>query len=49
VLVVAHRLSAVERVDRIVMLEQGRVVETGSHASLIAAGGPYARMHRAGS
>jgi ATP-binding cassette subfamily B protein len=47
VLVVAHRLSAIERADRIVMLEQGRVVEHGTHAVLIAAGGSYARMHRA--
>jgi ABC-type multidrug transport system fused ATPase/permease subunit len=47
VLVVAHRLSAVERADRVVMLDQGRVAEQGTHAELIAAGGPYARMHRA--
>ena len=48
VLVVAHRLSAIERADRLVMIEGGRVVEHGTHAELIAAGGPYARMHRAG-
>jgi ATP-binding cassette subfamily B protein len=45
ILVVAHRLSAVERADRIVMLERGRVVERGTHAELMSAGGPYARMH----
>lgn len=46
VLVVAHRLSAIERADRIVMLERGRIVEHGRHAELIRANGPYARMHR---
>jgi len=48
VLVVAHRLSAVERADRVVMLEQGRIVERGSHAELLAGGGAYTRMHRRG-
>lgn len=47
VLIVAHRLSAIERADRIVMLEQGRIVEHGRHTELIAANGPYARMHAA--
>jgi ATP-binding cassette, subfamily B, bacterial len=47
VLVVAHRLSAIERADRVIMLEQGRIVERGTHAELIGAAGPYARMHRA--
>jgi ATP-binding cassette subfamily B protein len=46
VLVVAHRLSAVERADRIVMLEQGKIVERGTHTELIAGNGSYARMHR---
>jgi ABC-type multidrug transport system fused ATPase/permease subunit len=46
VLVVAHRLSAIERADRIVMLEHGRIVEHGRHQDLIAANGPYAQMHR---
>lgn len=49
VLVVAHRASAIERADRVVMIERGHVVERGSHAELIAAGGPYAGMHRARS
>jgi subfamily B ATP-binding cassette protein MsbA len=44
--VVAHRLSTIERADRIVVLEHGRVVEIGSHAALISKGGLYARLHR---
>jgi ATP-binding cassette, subfamily B, bacterial MsbA len=43
--VVAHRLSTIERADRIVVLEQGRVVEIGSHSELIGRGGLYARLH----
>lgn len=49
VLVVAHRASAIERADRVVMIERGHVVERGTHAELIAAGGRYACMHRARS
>ncbi|MCF6113111.1 ABC transporter ATP-binding protein [Mesorhizobium muleiense] len=47
VLVVAHRASAIERADRVIMIERGRVVERGTHAELLAAGGSYASMHRA--
>ncbi|WP_295393025.1 thiol reductant ABC exporter subunit CydD [uncultured Thiodictyon sp.] len=43
-LVVAHRLATVERADRILVLEQGRVVESGGHAELLARDGPYRRM-----
>jgi ATP-binding cassette subfamily B protein len=43
-LVIAHRLATVLRADRIVVLEHGRVVDTGTHAQLVARGGLYARL-----
>ena len=45
VFVVAHRLSTVRRADQIVVLDQGRVVERGDHASLLASEGLYRRLH----
>jgi ATP-binding cassette, subfamily B, bacterial HlyB/CyaB len=46
VLVIAHRLSTVRAADRIVTLDRGRLVEDGSHDTLIKTGGRYASLHR---
>jgi len=45
-LVIAHRLSTIEHADRIVVLDQGQVVENGSHEELIQQDGLYANLHR---
>jgi ATP-binding cassette, subfamily B, bacterial MsbA len=43
--VIAHRLSTVRRADRIVVIERGRVIETGRHAELLAQNGAYRRLY----
>ncbi len=45
-IIIAHRLSTVRRADRLVVLQHGRVVEEGTHASLLAEGGLYARLYQ---
>ena len=44
-LVIAHRLSTVRNADLILVLDDGRVVQQGTHAELLAAGGLYATLH----
>ncbi len=46
VFIIAHRLSAVRHADRIVVIERGRLVESGSHGELVEQGGHYARLYK---
>jgi ATP-binding cassette subfamily B protein len=43
-IVIAHRLATIQKLKRIVVMDQGRVVAEGSHAELVAKGGLYARL-----
>jgi len=45
-LVIAHRLSTVEKADQILVMEDGRIVESGRHAELLAKAGRYAALYR---
>jgi len=44
-IVIAHRLSTIENADKIIVLEQGKLVEQGDHQTLLAKGGAYAQLH----
>ena len=43
---IAHRLSTVEQADDIIVMDEGAIVEHGTHADLLARGGAYAQLHR---
>ena len=45
-LVIAHRLSTIEHADQVLVMDQGRIVERGTHTELLAAGGVYERLYR---
>jgi ATP-binding cassette, subfamily B, bacterial MsbA len=45
VIVIAHRLSTIRRANRILVMERGEIVQSGTHDDLLAQGGLYARLH----
>ncbi|MDH5500828.1 MAG: lipid ABC transporter permease/ATP-binding protein, partial [Gammaproteobacteria bacterium] len=45
-LVIAHRLSTVENADQIIVLDQGRIVESGTHSELLALNGQYSSLYK---
>jgi len=45
-LIIAHRLKTVQRADRVLVIDDGRILEEGTHADLVAEGGMYARLYR---
>jgi ATP-binding cassette subfamily C protein CydD len=47
-IIIAHRLAVAERADQILVLEAGRLMQSGTHAELLAVAGPYRELARAG-
>jgi subfamily B ATP-binding cassette protein MsbA len=47
-LIIAHRLSTIQHADRIIMLDGGRLIESGSHAQLLVRGGAYSHLYKLG-